>query len=114
MYGTLSTPRTGVGNCKNGAITALSGNRAADVHEGLIQLPQALTFPTPDPPNPMPPTTDLNCRRRPARSLGLSGAACSGAAGDLTLDALGGTMMFGNVTSERRRDASLCARARTT
>ncbi len=43
------------------------------VTEGLIQLPQAITYPTPAPPSPMPPTTNVNldarlCRARSVRS----------------------------------------------
>src|SRR6185295_9260457 len=60
VNGTLSTPLTGVGNCTSGAVDALSQNGGATVTGGLIQLPQALTYPAPDPPNPMPPTGNVN------------------------------------------------------
>jgi hypothetical protein len=59
IYGTMSTPRTGVGNCSAGGVSAWSVNGNASVEGGLIQLPQALVFPPPAPPNPMPPTTTL-------------------------------------------------------
>jgi hypothetical protein len=44
VYGTLSTPQ-GVGSCCNGAVNALTETGQADVVDGLVQLPQALTFP---------------------------------------------------------------------
>jgi hypothetical protein len=47
IYGNLSTPRTGVGGCNQGNITALSG-AAADVKGGApLQLPGAVKLPTP-------------------------------------------------------------------
>jgi Tfp pilus assembly protein PilX len=98
VYGTLSTPRTGVGSCKNGAIVALTETGQAEVHEGLIQLPQAINFPTPDPPNPMPPTTAANMSTNTCANLGLVAPACSGPSGDLTLDPQGGTLVFGNLS----------------
>ena len=98
VYGTLSTPRTGVGNCKNGAIVALTETGQADVHEGLIQLPQAINFPTPDPPNPMPPNTAANMSTNTCANLGLTAPACAGPSGDLTLDPQGGTLVFGNLS----------------
>ncbi|HET9831670.1 MAG TPA: pilus assembly PilX N-terminal domain-containing protein [Vicinamibacterales bacterium] len=47
VYGNLSTPRTGVGNCNQGNITALSG-AAADIKGGApLQLPGQVKLPTP-------------------------------------------------------------------
>jgi hypothetical protein len=97
VWGTLSTPRTGVGKCKNGSVTAYTGG-TAQVSEGLIQLPQALTFPTPDPPNPMPPTTAANLSSTTCAAMGLAAPTCTGSAGNLTLDPQSGTLLLGNVT----------------
>jgi hypothetical protein len=96
IYGTLSTPRTGVGTCKSGAIVALTQTGQATVHEGVIQLPQAITYPTPAPPNPMPPTTSQNLSGDCA-SIGLIGSICSGSPGNLTFDPQGTTMLLGNM-----------------
>jgi hypothetical protein len=41
-------------------MTALSRAGNATVTEGIINLPQIVEFPTPDLPNPLPPTTNLN------------------------------------------------------
>lgn len=96
VMGTLSTPRVGVGNCKNGTVNALTGG-IANVTEGLIQLPQALQFPTPAPPNPAPPTTNQNISSANCASLGMVAPTCTGTAGNLVLDPQGGTMTFGNL-----------------
>ena len=96
VYGTLSTPRTGVGSCKNGTVNALTGG-VASVTEGLIQLPQALQFPTPVPPSPAPPTTNQNLSSANCATLGMSAPTCTGTSGNLTLDPQGGTMTFGNL-----------------
>lgn len=95
INGTLSTPRTGVGNCKNGSVTAYTGNAAA-VTEGIIQLPQAVSYPTPALPNPLPPTTGSSWSS--CAGLGLSAPTCTGADGNITIDPQGGALSFGNVS----------------
>jgi hypothetical protein len=60
INGTLSTPMTGVGVCTSANVTAATVAGLGTVSEGLIQLPQPVEFPTPDPPDPMPPTTSLS------------------------------------------------------
>lgn len=57
VNGTLSTPRTGVGSCTAGAVTAETQSGTATVSGGMIQLPQAKSYPTPT--IPAPGTTDL-------------------------------------------------------
>jgi hypothetical protein len=58
VHGSLSTPRTGVGNCTNNNVTALTSTSGATVDDGIIELPQSVTYPTPATPNPLPPTTN--------------------------------------------------------
>lgn len=60
VNGSLSTPRTGVGNCHNGSPDALTQSGGATVTAGIIQLPQAVSLPAPSAPNPLPPTSSLN------------------------------------------------------
>jgi hypothetical protein len=59
IYGSLSTPRTGVGGCTAGNVTGatVQGN-GATVHEGLIELPQVVEYPPPPIPTGVP-TTDV-------------------------------------------------------
>src|SRR5215470_6147570 len=48
INGSLSTPNAGFGVCSAGNITAFSGKSLSQVTQGTIQLPQAVTFPTPN------------------------------------------------------------------
>jgi hypothetical protein len=50
INGNLDTPRTGVGDCNAGTPTALSTGGSAEVTGSIVPLPQAKTYPTPDPP----------------------------------------------------------------
>jgi Tfp pilus assembly protein PilX len=68
IYGTLSTPRTGVGACSSTTVTAWDPSNGT-VTGGLVQLPQEIVYPTPDPPSPMPPTTSVTVNT----SCGLAG-----------------------------------------
>jgi hypothetical protein len=100
VYGNLDTPRTGVGNCSNGNVTALTQTGGANVSGDRIQLPQAKTYPTPDPPSPTPPTTSLTITSSSTcLSLPLPiGAMCSGSAGNFTITTNGQTVTWGNVS----------------
>ena len=53
IYGSMSTPRTGVGKCAQGGMTAWTDNGNATVTGGLKWLPQPVVYPTPiiPPPN---------------------------------------------------------------
>jgi len=59
IYGSLSTPRSGVGNCSANNVTALSQSGGATVSGGITQLSQAITYPTPPVINPAPPTSSV-------------------------------------------------------
>ena len=58
VNGTLSTPRSGVGACSSGSVTAYSGSSAA-IQGDPIQLPQRIDYPPPSPPNPLPPVGNM-------------------------------------------------------
>ena len=58
INGTLSTPKSGVGNCTANNVTAATVSGFATVQEGLVQLPQPITLPTP--PAPTAGTTDYH------------------------------------------------------
>jgi hypothetical protein len=57
IYGSLSTPRVGVGSCSAGNVTALSGS-STQISGGIIELPQAINLPLPT--IPPPGTTNIN------------------------------------------------------
>ena len=56
VNGTLSTPRTGVGSCTTGAVSAESISGNATVTGGLVHLPQSVAYATPALSNPLPGT----------------------------------------------------------
>ena len=96
INGTLSTPRTGVGNCSNGNVTALTTSGGATVAEGLVQLPQSVPYPTPPDPTPMPPTGNVQFNGTcPATTV----VYCTGNGTSVTLDPAlsGGTIVLGDV-----------------
>ncbi len=98
VRGSLSTPRSGVGNCKDGAITALDQNGNAQVTAGVIKLPQAVAYPIPPPPSPLPPTTTFTINGGSACSdVPYTSGTCSVVSGSVTLDPQGSTMTLGNI-----------------
>jgi hypothetical protein len=72
IRGSLSTPRTGVGNCTDNNITGLTQTGGATIDDGMIQLPQTVTYPTPPAPNPMPPTTNMQFQKNSGCPTGVS------------------------------------------
>lgn len=60
VYGSLSTPRSGVGACSAGNVTAVSFNGGSSVEGGIIELPQAVNYPTPPAINPAPPVSSMS------------------------------------------------------
>jgi hypothetical protein len=64
INGTLSTPRAGVGTCSDVQnVTALTQSGGATVSGGLVQLSQAVSYPTPATPSPLPPTTATDFKK---------------------------------------------------
>lgn len=95
IYGTLSTPRSGVGACTTNNVTAATVSGWATIEEGLVTLPQAINLPTP--PDPNPPTSNI--------SFGAGGCPagapyCSNSAGGSTITPPSPTTVvsMGNVT----------------
>jgi Tfp pilus assembly protein PilX len=72
INGSLSTPRSGVGSCSTGAVTALTLSGSSPPTAGLVELPQPVTYPTPAVPNP-PPTGDLTVANGQTTTLTPSG-----------------------------------------
>lgn len=54
VQGNLYTPRTGVGTCEEGAVTALTETGSATVSGSTVQLPTDVSYPDPDPLAPSP------------------------------------------------------------
>ena len=79
IYGTMSTPDTGVGNCSGGNVTAWTDNGNATVTGGLVKLPQIVTFPSPV----IPPSGTTN------ESIGSAVTLSPGNYGDISLNSHG-------------------------
>jgi hypothetical protein len=60
INGTLSTPRVGVGNCSSGNIDAVTSSGGATSTGGVLELPAQVQLGTPAPPNPLPPTGNVD------------------------------------------------------
>jgi hypothetical protein len=101
INGTLSTPRTGVGSCSSGSVSALTTSGGATVTGGLVQLPQVVEFPDPPPPSPMPPTGNVSFNGGcPAATAAYCTITAAGPPATVTLDPAlaGGTIVLGNVS----------------
>lgn len=97
--GSLSTPRTGVGKCSAGAVTAETINGGATVTGGMITLPQAVTYTAPSPPSPAPPTTNITVNwGATCAGIGLTAAQCSGGSNIYTFDASASPVSLGNLS----------------
>lgn len=57
INGSLSTPRTGTGTCSSGGGVDAWTSSGGKVTGGIVHLPQAVVYPPPATPNPVPPTT---------------------------------------------------------
>jgi hypothetical protein len=85
INGTLSTPRTGVGSCTANNVTAMTVSGQATVSEGLVELPQVVTYDPPPAPSPLPPTTSVNMNTS-FNCLGYLGCVKVGSTVTLTAD----------------------------
>ena len=85
IYGSLSTPRIGVGSCSSGNVTAFSGNSTTQISAGIIELPQAINLPTPT--IPAPGSTNINNTATLCPTSAVVSVACPtpGEYGDISL-----------------------------
>ncbi len=79
--GNLYTPRTGVGSCDEGAITALTEIGSADVNGSIVQLPAPVVYPLPvftvSPPRDVNVSLTSGALAGACATLGLTVANCS-------------------------------------
>ena len=100
VNGNLDTPRTGVGACNAGTPTAFSGTGNATLTGDIVQLPQAKSYPTPNAPSPLPPTTGLTINNSLSSCASFAivlPAVCTAASGVVVITANGATISLGNV-----------------
>jgi len=96
IYGTLSSPRVGIGGCSAGNVDALSSSGSATINghsppqDGdVLQLPQAIVMPTPAVPSGVP--TDTFDGKNQTLLNGASKGNVGCHTGTLTLGSVGGT-----------------------
>ena len=73
VQGNLYTPRTGVGTCEEGSVTALSATGSATVTGSTVALPKAIVYPPPSF-TAIPPTTPMTVN---GASMGTPATACA-------------------------------------
>jgi hypothetical protein len=100
INGTLSTPMAGVGACTESNVTAATIDGMGAVTEGLIQLPQAIDFPTPAaPPAEVIRTDDLTINGNNCPAEYLASGICAAGSGQTTwTPQFGAPVSMGNVT----------------
>jgi hypothetical protein len=105
VQGNLYTPRTGVGSCEEGAVTALTETGSADVTGSIIQLPTAVTYPLPQLPPSLPRnlvTIDSAATLATAcATLGVTtqpGVTCSVSGSTITIDGNGNDVNLPSVS----------------
>jgi PilX N-terminal len=110
INGTLSTPRTGVGRCGSGNVTALSSS-SGTVTGGLVELPQTVVYPTPvvPPPGTVDIATNTPCPT--AIIMATTGGTCtlSGSNTILAPTLPNGTMSLHALTLTGSQDLHLAA-----
>jgi Tfp pilus assembly protein PilX len=98
VNGALSTPRSGVGKCKDGAVTALTANGVGQVGGGISQLPQAVAYPVPEAPSPAPPTGDkVISSSATCTTFALASGNCTKVGSVFTLDPQGSPMALADI-----------------
>ena len=105
INGTLSTPRSGVGDCTANNVTALdiAGNSNAEVTGGLVDLPQNVKYPDPPSINPAPGTANQSLSKNGGCPAGVASCAVLTNAGGQNIGvrlspAAGVVHSMGNVT----------------
>jgi hypothetical protein len=96
INGSLATPRSGVGNCSAGNVTAVSAG--ANVTGGITQLSQPVTYSTPPQPNPMPPTTATDFSKNGGCPAGIAGCSVSADGATIHPATAATVVTMGNVT----------------
>jgi len=101
IHGNLYTPRTGVGSCSEGSVTAITEDGHATVSGGIVPLPTGVTYPTPAIPAPSTlPLVGLNNvsgSPTPCQQLGLTAANCTISGYNIIIDGHGTTLSLPSV-----------------
>lgn len=77
IYGSLSTPRSGVGSCSSSNVTALTLSGSVQPTQGLVELPQNINYDTPLAPSPVPPTTSMTVSNNSPSCASFPAGSCT-------------------------------------
>jgi hypothetical protein len=112
INGTLSTPRTGVGTCTSGNVTAWT-DASGHVTQGLGELPQPVVYAAPTVPAPAVGSPDItsNASCPLAATVLLAGGTCTTGSNIMTLApaTAGGTMNLHTLSLTGNNDLHLAA-----
>jgi hypothetical protein len=105
VNGNLYTPRSGVGTCTAGAVTAFTG-ASSTVHGSIFQLPTPVTFPAPPMPPPSPfGAVSFNSEAGACANVNLAlaiaatpGATCDDTMGDIRINGNGQPMTLPSIS----------------
>jgi PilX N-terminal len=104
INGDLFTPRAGTGACSVSNVTAWTDS-SGTINGSIVELPQAINYPTPALPNPMPGTTSTTLNNKATDCGTINGCTYgSPVAGDFYLapgtcpPAVGGPGVYDNIT----------------
>ncbi|MBZ5560687.1 MAG: pilus assembly PilX N-terminal domain-containing protein [Acidobacteriia bacterium] len=94
IKGNLTTPRTGVGACSEGHLTAIDGNVNLLDSSKDVQLPATMQFPTPTIPafSPLPAVTKVDATTCAGLGLPITGTAAQVALGTAQCNVTGSTV----------------------
>ncbi|MBI3490878.1 MAG: hypothetical protein HY047_03670 [Acidobacteria bacterium] len=98
--GNLYTPRTGVGACTTGNVTALTESGQATVSDSVVQLPKSVTYAAPTIPSPslLPAVSIASVDGTTCGLLGLTAANCSVSGSTITINGNGATLSLPSVS----------------
>jgi hypothetical protein len=114
INGTLSTPRSGVGTCTSGTVTAWS-DTSGHVTQGLVELPQPVVYPPPTIPTAGTVDFTSNAACPALATMTTTGGTCatsgSGASSIMTIGptAAGGTVSLHTLSLTGNKDLHLAA-----
>jgi len=100
IKGNLYTPRTGVGTCTANAVDALDSSGHATVSGSTVQLPTAVSYPTPQIPAPSPVAAQSfsTVDGTTCAALGLTGANCAVSGSTITVNGHGTTLSLPSIS----------------
>jgi hypothetical protein len=100
VQGNVYTPRTGVGSCTSGAVTAVTESGHADVTGSVVPLPAVVAYPTPPipAPSPLPAVGPINSAAGACLLLGLTALNCTESGSNITINGNGTTLSLPSVS----------------